>query len=397
MIFQDGLGVAIRSEGVGITHVKGSISGAKTVFARFYAQDEDISLQDRLTAAHSLVIDFIRERRIGSTDVFIGIPDDHVMFRIIEFPLVIKENLRSTLTYEMEKYVPIPVADIYFDFTVIEENKANNRLKVLLSVVKKQEFDPYLLFCRNLDTGVSSVEPLKVATLNGLLYLGGEVISGETVQLFKDDAHAISLFKSLDSSRRLKVNIPSFEELPGFALAAKGIAKFPLSANLLPHEDRKRPSRLKYFILFGLMTIVLISALTWGGSALLRQRLALRSLEKEIERLKVEVDESEAARRRLEKVTRKLEILGNIRQNRLAAIDVLRELSQLIPDSAWIRDFSLKNDTLTIDGSAQKASDLIPLLESSPLFKDAVFLSAITRENDGKERFRIGLKLTSRE
>ena len=51
----------------------------------------------------------------------------------------------------------------------------------------------------------------------------------------------------------------------------------------------------------------------------------------------------------------------------------------------------LKPDGLQLIGTSDTASDLLAILEDAPLFKDAVFISTITKDKEGKEKFRIGL------
>jgi Tfp pilus assembly protein PilN len=74
-------------------------------------------------------------------------------------------------------------------------------------------------------------------------------------------------------------------------------------------------------------------------------------------------------------------------------LDVMRELTEQIPESAWLREFRLSGDAVTLTGQADSASALIPLLEESPLFTDVKFLTTIRKDRDGKEVFRIGLTL----
>jgi general secretion pathway protein L len=77
----------------------------------------------------------------------------------------------------------------------------------------------------------------------------------------------------------------------------------------------------------------------------------------------------------------------------LPALNILKDLSRRIPEGAWVRKFDFSDKGVQIEGHADSASELIPLLETSPLFKDVAFLSPITKSKDGKERFRIGLKI----
>ena len=69
--------------------------------------------------------------------------------------MAVKENLRGTLLYEMEKYVPLPVDDIYFDCQIIAEDKETNKLRVLLVAVKKELIDPYVDLENPLGSGIS--------------------------------------------------------------------------------------------------------------------------------------------------------------------------------------------------------------------------------------------------
>lgn len=395
MIFQDGIGLVVRPDGIGICHVRGSLSGPRKVVGRFHAQDADLSIAERLQAASALLADFIKERKIGATDIFIGIPNDRVMFRVVELPAVVKENLSATLAYEMEKYVPLPVSEIYFDHAVLEENKANNRIKVLLTVIKKQDFDPYLEWCRQSNGGFCGMEPFAVATVNALAWLGVES-KGEAIRQALTDEHQVAnLFEAMDPKKRDNANVTAVEDLSGFALGTKPIAEMPFRINLLPLENRKRPSRLKYYLLIGLAALMLLSGIAWAGSAVLRQRLTLRAIDAEIERLAAEIDKTEKMRKEIAEAMENLSRLSSLRQGRVAMIDVLKELTRVVPSTAWVRQFNVSGDDIVLEGVAEKASDLIPLLEASPLFKDALFQSAITKETDGKEKFRIGLTLVS--
>lgn len=83
-----------------------------------------------------------------------------------------------------------------------------------------------------------------------------------------------------------------------------------------------------------------------------------------------------------------------LQKQRVLSIDVLKELTLVIPKDAWVTSINYKKRDIQVEGVAGKAAELIPLIESSPLFKDTKLLSAITRDpGSGKERFRIGFKV----
>ena len=88
----------------------------------------------------------------------------------------------------------------------------------------------------------------------------------------------------------------------------------------------------------------------------------------------------------------RLAYLEDFRTKRGSVIELLRELTERIPKSAWISNMTISDKGVEIEGYADSASELIPLLDTSPMFKDVGFLSSITKSREGKERFRIGLK-----
>ena len=72
-----------------------------------------------------------------------------------------------------------------------------------------------------------------------------------------------------------------------------------------------------------------------------------------------------------------------------AANPVLRDLTELLPNDAWLTTVSLDGKGVEVTGAASAASTLIPLLENSPRLERVEFSSPVTRGRDNKEQFRI--------
>ncbi len=81
------------------------------------------------------------------------------------------------------------------------------------------------------------------------------------------------------------------------------------------------------------------------------------------------------------------------------AVELIDELSRVMPDGTWLHRLDIKNGELQFQGLSDAASALIGVVESSPMFREARFGSPITRDaRSGKERFHISAKLeTKRE
>ncbi|HQB30669.1 MAG TPA: PilN domain-containing protein, partial [Syntrophales bacterium] len=212
-----------------------------------------------------------------------------------------------------------------------------------------------------------------------------------------DDA----VLRDLGERRNLRIDrvnssargIQSPALLPAYGLALKGVRKVPLNINFLPRELRKKASRAGLFILFALSFLVLLSTAGWLGSSIAHQRMLLDRLNGELETLTRDVQRIERLGDKVRTLEGEIDFLNGIAARRVRALDLMKELAERIPETAWTQRFSLSGNTIEIEGYADAASDLLPLLEASPRFENAGFLSPITKGRDGKERFRIGLKI----
>ena len=74
-------------------------------------------------------------------------------------------------------------------------------------------------------------------------------------------------------------------------------------------------------------------------------------------------------------------------QERRATV-VLKELSDLIPTDAHLTSLNMRQDRLTLEGLARSASELVPALDKSKLFRNVSFSSPTTKQGD-KDRFTL--------
>lgn len=455
MLFQTSLGIDIQDHSVSFAYLKASFKGVRLAAYATYPIEEEISLKEKVGLVVGLIRDFLRKNNISPTAVFLGMPRDVAILRYVEFPLAVKENLRDTLGYEMEKYIPLPVNDIYFDYQIVAEDKDSGKLKLLLVAAKKETVDLYLDLAAHIGVGISGIEISSTAVANyfasqegrdaknrrAFIYLtedhleinlladrfltysrsvtrGGwgdnlpERLLQELQKLkrglgedhgwletvlcgSKADLEMLDHFRNeedldLHPVDLSKAGIPSFAMIPAYGLALKGIKKVPMEINLLPMELRRKPSKIAYYTMVVLAGLLLLSAFSWGGGNILRHKLRLDHLDTEIKRLSSEIKKVDQLRTEGKKIEDRIYYLDTLAQAGVPVLEILKELSERIPENAWVRHFSFSEKGIQIEGQAGSASELIPLLEASPLFGDVEFLSAITKR-DGKERFKIGL------
>ncbi|MBW2708404.1 MAG: pilus assembly protein PilM [Deltaproteobacteria bacterium] len=447
MLFQTSLGVDIWEDELCLACLKASPRDVQLLAHAVYPFEEGISDEEKTNAISGLIQRFIRDSQISPAAVFLGIPRNAAILRYLEFPIAVKENLRESLGYELEKYVPFSPEDIYFDFQIISEDKTAGRLQLLLVVVKKQTLSP--------DVGISGVE-ISSTALAGFFFRRGEK-DGATPESFiymrgrdlelglvkdgmlrysrglsrREDLMAV-LPAALGKMRQdfgagdepldtvfcgMETDVPLLERLRGvnginirlldlsrdqipstaviaaYGLALKGVRKTAININLLPPALRKKPSKFKRYTLFGLAALMLLGALAWGGGVFFQRQWALDRLAEKIERLGAQLKKIEGVKAEKKGIEDRIHYLNTLRRGGPSVLDILKELSERIPRDAWVNKFDFSENGVQIGGYATSASELIPLLDASPMFSGVKFLSAINKDRRGKERFRIGLSL----
>lgn len=459
LLFNSSIGIEINDQAVNIIYLKGSFKGVTVAAASSCQLDAGKSKRDRQTDIAGFINGFIREEKISVSDIFIGVSGDQVMMRKIEFPLAVKENLRTTLEYEIEKYIPVSAGDIYFDYHIISESREEEKLKLLLVAVKKDVFEYYLEIAADIEKGVSGIGIVPAALANyclhnqavsqgfvSLLYKGDRgydavVLQNNALVYAKpiaesktsaDDAAMICdqlkrlrdifspaeenaeviLYGISASDDRLHGLVREFKNIapgithtatrsepfiPAFGIALNGIHKVPVEINLMPLHLRKKPNKAGVYVMFFLSGLVVLAGILWAGSVMLQQRQILNTLDAELARLRTEASAIEQIQSETKQMKKNVSYLQSLRPGGAFVVEIAEELSNIIPTDAWLSDLELSGNELRLYGSAASASGLISLLEKSPLFADVEFISATRKDRSGKEVFRIGCKIEARK
>lgn len=390
MFFQNSIGIDIKNDGVAFVLAQRTVKGIKVVAHDFYSL-ESTDTRERLKIVSRLTETFIKTYRASTATIYLSVPEQLCLFKEIVFPPAVKENLRSTLKYEMEKFIPVPVHELHFDYQIVSEDRNTNQLNVLLSAVKKKDAAAYIDFAGELSKPVSGLESASTARANTYAYLASVENRKQNIDIssfLKDPASA-----GINDVDVARLGLTSPELLPAFGLALKGLRDVELKINLLPELLRKKPSKIGYYLLVVLLVTGIMSAVAWTGGHFVRKQMIVSSLDAEIERYKADVREVVKIQSRLDETESRIDYLNTLQKKATPVLDVLAELTRLIPKSTWINDFYISENSIQIRGSAESASDLVPLIEGSPMFKDTVFLSTITKSRDGMEQFHMGFKI----
>lgn len=162
---------------------------------------------------------------------------------------------------------------------------------------------------------------------------------------------------------------------------------------LAEYIDQVAPNRRRTRVFNTLLALVALMFLALGllyPAALARQEIAILKLENQNLR-----QQALSARQALEEVqqaeTLQSTFLDTLTSRRRAADD-LRQVTVVLPDTAWISDLTISNDRILMAGeTSQTAAALILEIAESSLRLEPSLNGAVSRTNEGRERFSLVL------
>jgi general secretion pathway protein L len=179
------------------------------------------------------------------------------------------------------------------------------------------------------------------------------------------------------------------------ALAFAGGRSSDAALELDP-ERQEELHRAPSLRLTAVLVLLLVAVLaTHLGAVGLRQQRRLALADREIRNLKTGMARVDAANRQVQQQRLRLNYLRSQVSGRARPPEILRELTGLLPDTAYLSELSYRERTVEITGLAPSASQLLPVLEASPLFSGVEFSAPIVAQPAGLERFRIRMRLES--
>ncbi|MGE5219619.1 MAG: type II secretion system protein GspL [Chloroflexota bacterium] len=185
---------------------------------------------------------------------------------------------------------------------------------------------------------------------------------------------------------------PSMEPdaIPAIGAALRGVREASLRGNLL-HSDAGDNDRGKSVSMlnWALAALLLISLVGWAASFPIKDELRLRQLQRENQKLAPTVDALRREDDQLQRLRKELAFIDGLEQRRGEVLRVLDDLSKVVPNSAYLSNLRYRSGVLEVQGNAENASALVPLLERSPVFENVNFNAPSNRGRDNRETFSL--------
>jgi general secretion pathway protein L len=269
--------------------------------------------------------------------VDIVLPASRCLIRYRKAPRAAVERIRDVLALEIERSTPFKMEEIRQAWRLVGSAPFDDAgLEMVHVIAKRRLVDPLLAEARSMGVAISAVD---VTDAKG--------------------------------------------DRMGFNLLSRGEA------------PRSLAGRLSWAIGIAAALLVLVSAAT-AVVAVQRQNQALERLEVETNAARTE---AQAVRKRIQDADTLSERVGALRLRRAEGIRVVtlwEQMTRVLPDTAWLTNLRVENDTLWIDGYARSASELVGLIARSSMFSGVALSAPVVREDArASERFQIRMKIES--
>lgn len=173
-------------------------------------------------------------------------------------------------------------------------------------------------------------------------------------------------------------------------LALNGLVTLPLNIDLLPKEAAPPQRDPSLLMTFRLLALVMALMLAYVVSGAVRERQALADLLTRLNQLQVEAAKVERLKGEVETLGGQIATLEKIDKEEVRKLDVLRELFQILPKGVTLTLFSVEGREVRVGGSITgSASDLISILEQSPVFENVQFTSPVASRGVESQEFQI--------
>ena len=270
-----------------------------------------------------------RERpELQNAEILLDLTHSESLVKRFRLPAATEENLEQVAGFELGRLTPFNAEQVYYHARLIERLPETKQILVELALTPRSKLDPLL---------------------EDLTACGW----------FPDRVEICG-----DPARRAHQLLPEGFQKPG--------GRFPKVVNA------------------GLGALAAALALLIVIVPIWQDYRRTAELEQELRRVSKVAKDVETLRQDSESLTREARFVLEKKRSEPALVDVINELSRVIPDNTWLYGLQYKDRRLVIQGQSPSASSLIALVEASPYFHNTSFVSPVTKDvSSGFERFQI--------
>lgn len=413
LAFGAGLGIAIGDRHLDVAIVRARPSGA-TLVATTTIHDFHTRPAAEWGAEFQKFVTASGESRLAAT---VLLPRSGVIVRTVNLPGVADKDIANAIELQIDTLHPWGDVDVVWGWS-----RAGAKGDVMVGLARKEMLDSFeTLFAEagipiaaatfsaaviHATLRIWNAAPASLLLLtqeeNGHIEIYGE---SESRALFSAEFRtpadrAIALARAElrvgpdTPARPLAGALPINTDAGAHALAcvaalAGSAPRAAKLANLLPPERRASHDRMQYLVPAVLGVLILLAlVVVFVIFPAWEQRRYRDDLDRAARQLEPAALRAQAAEKKIADARNRVAALDEIRRRTQADLDVLNELTRLLPPPVWTGSIEIYPDSVVISGEADQAAPLLKVIDSSPLFQNSEFALGVTR-NAQAEVFRI--------
>jgi general secretion pathway protein L len=280
------------------------------------------------------VLGALRSRRMS---LVLRLPSRMVSRQEVELPIGAQADLDEAVGYDLDRYTPFSRAQAVYAVRLLRTEPARKRLTAEVVVAPRAALEEILKTARSL-----GLEPSRVEAADST----GTPASGDFLR-----------------TSLLTENRPR----PTWDLVAWGLAA---------------------------AAAALATALVWLPLADVHNRAT--RLETQFAAAKRAHASAVALQHQIDDLVQEDHFLLDQKRSAPSPLRLLLDTTHVTPDGAWLTGWGMSGGEVRLTGTAVSTSNLVDTLERSGLFSGTVFLSPVTREPDGRERFSLSTHAVTR-
>lgn len=156
-----GLDLGSKSiKAIELDNVKGGVVLKKFGYLETPREPFDSNKPEELQKYSDILKEFILENDFGASDTVVSLPESDVFTRVIKVPQMNDKDLKSSIVFEAEQYIPLPLKDVTYDFQVIgNDPNDKSKMEVLLVAAKKDTLSKYVSILKSAKLKPHGLEP----------------------------------------------------------------------------------------------------------------------------------------------------------------------------------------------------------------------------------------------
>jgi general secretion pathway protein L len=324
--------------GMGSDPVLAEVEGGFQVLRSDTNPTPDGQAPETITREKALVVLVELARQQKSPIAGIRIPASRCFSRRVELPKAARADARRILNLDLERVTPFRRKDVYLAHAE-EGSSVPGKIWVRQLVAKRETIDPLIADVRSSGFDIAFVDCWE-----------------------------------RDPSTSLRTN---FLEPEGLAESA-GLRRFITPAR-------------------GLLILAILLTLTSVALAFSRYESALTELRTETSKMRERAASVRETLDRADATVGDHARLQRLKVERVSSLDVIEELSRVLPDSVWLSELRLEGSALDISGLAKSGAALPPLFAQSRILMDAALTAPLMLDpREDKERFSLRIQVRQR-